>query len=86
MRGGPDSERTSGAEPIQFTIDLRQGTGVPGRLGLVQLGRQRSNLLAFPNCTSLPLLRAYAPGWAGRGHNVYFAVENRSGQTGLICT
>ncbi len=38
-------------------------------------------------CSALPMLQAYAPGWAANGAQVYFdALENRTGASGLVCS
>jgi hypothetical protein len=80
--------KSDGSEQIELTLDLRAATGLPVSWVWATSGIGAGNLTAFCGfaCSSLPTLKAYAPGWAGGGGDVYFALyEKRAGRTGLAC-
>jgi len=76
-------------ETLRFTVDLRTATGLPSNWVWSNAGVTAGNLIASPGfaCSSLPWLTAFAPSWASGGADVYFVLlENRTGQSGLICS
>ncbi|MEN0128001.1 MAG: hypothetical protein AAGC49_01075 [Brevundimonas sp.] len=81
--------KSDGTEQIEVTLSLQAATGLPAYWTWSTAGVDPGNLSAYPGfaCTSLPALRAYAPGWAGAGGDVYFVLfEKRAGHTGMLCT
>ena len=80
---------TDGSEKAYVVLNLGAASGLPNNWQWGNAGVTTGNLTPYPGdrCSALPMLQAYAPGWAANGAQVYFdALENRTGASGLVCS